>query len=182
MSKLMVPDISDYKNISDVYLLFFAILTVDVFVMFLARYFPDFFGAPLNKWYDKYQITAVLSDVLIILIGFVIARYVYTLFLKQKFGWNPSLFVGLVVVIQAIHDALFYLCVIRPLPDGHNSIIDLFKSYSKAGGQIIFGDALLMIGSALVAFIYKSMDSHVLVSTNVMVLYALPYILNTSWH
>jgi len=43
MQKLMVPDISDYKNISDVYLLFFAILTVDVFVMFLARYFPEIF-------------------------------------------------------------------------------------------------------------------------------------------
>jgi hypothetical protein len=176
----MISDLSDYKNISDIYLLFFAILTVDVFVMFLARYFPEFFGSALNRWYDDFQLSAVLSDVLIILIGFIIARYIYTIWIKPEFGWNPFLFVGLVVLIQAIHDALFYLFVIKPLPKGHNLMIDLFKTYSKGGLRIIGGDAMLMIMSALVGFLYKSLDQHVVVGVNVLVLYALPYILNTS--
>ena len=37
---LPVPDISNYKNMYDLVLLFFAILTVDVIVLFLTRYFP----------------------------------------------------------------------------------------------------------------------------------------------
>jgi len=175
----MTTNISNYKSVTDVFIIFFAILTVDVFVLFLVRYFPDFFGKSLNKWYDDFQLNAVLSDVLIILVGFLVARYVYTIWLNPIYGWNPLLFIGLVIAIQAIHDILFYLFVIRPLPVGHNSIIDLFKKYSEGGFKIVLGDGLLMLMSALVAFYYKSLNLETTVSINVLVLYALPYILNT---
>jgi hypothetical protein len=175
----MVPDISNYKNTYDLVLLFFAILTVDVIVLFLTRYFPNILGENLNSWYDKFGLNAVLADVLIILIGFMIARYVYTLYFKQSFGWNPILFVGLVVFVQVVHDLLFYFGVIQPLPVGHNQMMDVFKKYSKGGAKIILGDAGLMIASALVAFFYKSQPSHIFGSLSVLVSYALPYILYT---
>ena len=175
----MVPDISDYKNNNDLIVLFFAILTVDVIVLFLTRYFPNILGETLNEWYDRFGLNAVLSDVLIILIGFIIARYVYTTYFKKAYGWNPTLFVGLVVLIQAIHDVLFYVGVIKPIPFGHNQMIDVFKKYSNAGAKIIVGDAGLMIASALVAFFYKSQPQHVFASSSVLVSYALPYILYT---
>lgn len=160
-------------------MIFFAILTVDVTVIFLTRYFPEIFGRPLNDWYTKFGLSAVLSDVLVILIGFLIARYIYTAWIKPTFGWNPLLFILALVGIQAVHDILFYLGVILPIPAGHNEMIDVFKAYSKGGAKIIGGDSLLMIGSALVAFAYKSIPAHATVSMNVLVTYAMTYILYT---
>ena len=82
---MKLPDISDYKNIADQPILFFAILTVDVVVLFLTRYFPQYLGKSLNNWYNKFGLSAVLADVLIILIGFVIARYIYTIYIKPNY-------------------------------------------------------------------------------------------------
>ena len=112
---ITIPDISDYYNNYDILLLFFAIFFVDVVVLFLVRYFPDFFGKALNDWYTDFKFTAILSDVLIILLGFIIARYVYTTWIKPHYGWNPLLFLALLVGIQIVHDILFYLAIILPL-------------------------------------------------------------------
>ena len=175
----MIPDISDYTNINDVFLIFFAILIVDVFVLFLVRYFPNFFGQALNDWYTNFKFTAILSDILIILIGFLIARYIYTTWIKPSYGWNPLLFLALLVGIQIVHDILFYIAIILPIPIGRNEVIDLFKKYSKAGPKIIGGDAVLMIMSALVAFYYKSEPVHVVVTASILALYNATYILYT---
>lgn len=174
-----LSDLSNYQNHSDLILLFFAILTVDVAVLFLTRYFPQILGTTLNRWYDRFGLNAVLSDVLIILLGFVIARYVYSWYIKPKMGWNPALFMGLLVVIQVIHDLLFYVGVIKPLPVGHNQMIDVFKQYSNAGWKILVGDAGLMVGSALVAFLLKAFPTHAVAGWSILVSYALPYILYT---
>jgi hypothetical protein len=176
----MLPDLSNYKNIYDLVIIFFAILTVDVAVLFLTRYFPDIFGETLNVWYDRFGLNAVLSDVLVILLGFVVARYLYTWFIKPKYGWKPLWFMGLLVVTQIVHDLLFYFGVIEPLPEGHNQMIDVFKRYSEAGSKIIAGDAVLMISSALVAFAYQSIPTHAFAGASALVSYALPYILYTS--
>lgn len=177
---MTVPDISAYSNVWDIPLLFFAILTVDVCVLFLTRYFPEFFGRPLNDWYTKFGLSAVLSDVLVILIGFLIARYIYTIWFKPTMGWNPAVFVGLLVVVQLIHDVLFYKGVIVPLPKGHNEMIDVFKAYAEsAGARILAGDAGLMIASAGFAFAYKAIPMHATAAISVVVSYALTYILYT---
>ena len=176
---ITIPDISDYYNNSDILLLLFAIFFVDVFVLFLVRYFPVFFGKALNDWYTDFKFTAILSDVLIILLGFVIARYVYTTWIKPRYGWHPLLFLALLVGIQVVHDILFYLAIILPIPIGHNEVIDLFKKYSRAGPKIIVGDAVLMVASALVAFYYKSQPSHVAVTASIFALYNATYILYT---
>ena len=178
-TKEMLPDISNYRNVHDIVLIIFAILALDTSVLFLTRYFPNILGKPLNDWYDRFRLLAVCSDVLVITIGFLITQILYTHFLKPIFGWNPFLFVGTLVLVQAIHDALFFLFVIEPLPKGHNEMIDVFKEYSKAGAIIIGGDSLLMLGSALIAFAYKSQPDFVVGISSVVVSYALTYILYT---
>jgi hypothetical protein len=152
---------------------------VDVTVLFLIRYFPNIFGQALNDWYSNFQFTAILSDVLIILLGFIIARYIYTIYIKPTYGWNPWIFLGLLVLIQVVHDILFYLCVILPIPIGKNAIIDLFKQYSRGGPKIILGDALLMIASAFVAFYYKAQPMHIVVASAALVTYHATYIVYT---
>jgi glucan phosphoethanolaminetransferase (alkaline phosphatase superfamily) len=178
-AKSALANISKFDEVWDIPLLFFSILTVDVIVLFLARYY-GVGGKSLNKWYDAFGIAAVLADVLVILIGFFIARWVYSTWLQPRFGWNAIYFVLLLVGVQVIHDILFYFLVIRPLPQGHNEMIDVFKAYAdENGGAIISGDAVLMISSALVAMILKAQPVATSASVFTLASYALPYILYT---
>jgi hypothetical protein len=175
-----LKDLSDYTDVSIAPLLFFSILTVDVAVLFLTRYFPELLGMPLNDWYTKFGLSAVLSDVLVIFLGFLIARYVYTWYFKKDYGWNPSVFAAVLVAVQAIHDVLFYFGVIVPLPKGENAMMDVFKAYAASGGaKIIFGDALLMLGSLSAFWFYSSLPAHVSLFSGAFVSYALTYILYT---
>lgn len=136
-------------------------------------------GKNLNIWYDNFGLSAVLADVLIIAVGFWIARTIYTNFFKAYLGWSPLHFVGLLVAIQAIHDILFYVLAIKPFPRGVNEMMDVFKDYSKAGGIIILGDAGLMIASALVAMFLKGLHPEAFAGFAIGTAYVLPYSLYT---
>lgn len=177
----MLSDISDFNNVSDWWFILLGILIIDVVVILLARHFPAFLGKNLNIWYDRFDLNAVLADVLIIAVGFAIARYVYTWFFAPTIGWNPLWFVGILVLIQLVHDILFYLGVILPIPRGLNEMMDVFKDYSEAGAKILAGDAGMMIGSAIVAMWLKSAPPHVTASVGLLTAYTLPYSLYTKW-
>jgi hypothetical protein len=179
---MLLGDISDYENNTDWAYILLGILIVDVVVLFLTRYFPDFLGKNLNIWYERFGLGAVISDVFIIAIGFALARYAYRYFVPMSTDpFNLPLFLGLLIVIQAIHDILFYVGVILPIPRGHNRMIDVFKDYAAGGGgRIILGDAGLMLGSAFAAMVLKEAPTHATVFTGLLTVYALPYILETN--
>ena len=176
-------DISNYKIVKDLVYIILAVLFVDVVVIFLTRFVPEVFGASLNRWYDLFGLNAVIADVLIIVIGFIIARYVYTGYVKEKFAdgkWSPLWFTGTAVGVQLIHDLLFYYGVITQVPRGQNMMMDVFKDYAASGGaKILFGDALMMIGSAGLAMALKTQPAHLVASFGALTAYALPYILYT---
>jgi len=177
--EIELPDISNYTVESDLFYIFCAILTVDVVVLFLARGF-NVGGKYLNEWYDNFHILAVIADVFVILIGFIIARYIYTRFFFDRFGWNAVYFILLLVFIQALHDALFYIGPIRSIPEGTNDMMDTFKRYAEdLGGKIIGGDALLMVSSAVIAMLYKKAPFHVTTSLTVLITYLLPFAIYT---
>lgn len=177
------PDISDPSEVSDFVYILLAVLFIDVVVLFLTRYFPDLMGRNLNRWYDLFGLNAVIADVLIIVLGFVIARYVYTNVVAPKFlggAWNPMAFTGTLVGVQAIHDLLFYFGVILQIPRGHNTMIDVFKDYAASGGaKILGGDALMMIGSMAVSTILKGTAAPLVAAFGFLTVYAVPYILYT---
>lgn len=158
-------------------LLITAILIVDVVVLFFTRYFPGFLGTPLNKWYTQFGLLAVISDVTIIAIGFALARWVYnTWFAGSGLLW----FLGILVAVQALHDILFYLGVILPLPRGHNAMMDVFKEYAaNAGGKIILGDAGLMLASAAVFLGLEQLKPEGQWFAGLLAAYTMPYILLT---
>jgi hypothetical protein len=176
-------DIGNYKIVSDLVYIVIAVLAVDVAVIFLTRFFPEVFGANLNRWYDLFGLNAVIADVLIIVIGFLIARYIYTGYVKEKFAdgqWNPLMFTGTLVGVQLLHDLAFYYGVITQVPRGHNAMMDVFKDYAASGGgKILFGDALMMIASAGIAMSIKPLPAHIVAAFGTLVAYALPYILYT---
>ncbi len=172
-------NISNFTDVSDLMYIFVAILTIDVVVLFLARYNKTG-GKYLNEWYDQFNILAVLVDVMVIFIGFIIARYIYTNLFFDKFGWNPIFFMLLLVIIQLVHDSLFYFGVLRNIPIRNNEMIDVLKKYAEdLGGVIYGGDALIVIASAVVAMCYKKIPTTAFISVGSIVLYSLPYILFT---
>jgi len=157
-----------------------ATLVIDLVVLFLIRYNSTFFGKPINDWYNQFGLNAVLSDVLVIALGFLMAQYAYQAFLEPRIGWNLPAFLLLLVAIQAVHDMLFYIGIIRPISEGHNGMIDVFKAYAESGkGRIILADAAMMVGAGVLASFLASAPTHVTAFVGILAAYAVPYILTT---
>ena len=174
------PDISDYFNVSDWMYIVVGVLVIEVLVIALTRFFPDMLGKNLNIWYNRFKWSGVIADVGIILVGFAIARYVYTEYIYPNKDWNSGLFTATAVVVQVVHDILFYFGVIGPVERGNNAMIDLFKDYAgDAGGKVIAGDSAMMIGSSLMSMVLKSAPGHAVVVVGLLAVYAIPYLLET---
>ena len=59
-------------------------------------------------------------------------------------------------------------------------MIDVFKAYGQEnGGKILVADALMMIATALLSVTLKSIPNHITVSTLLLTLYSLCFILYT---
>jgi hypothetical protein len=172
-------DLSDYKYFPQILV---AVLIVDLIVIFLVRFFPGFWGSTINVWYDRFGLSAVIADVLVIVLGFMLAQFVYKNYLKPEYGWNPLLFGGLLVFIQVVHDLLFYFGVIRPIPAGHNGMMDVFKTYADRGGaKVVVADTAMMLGSFGIASWLAGAAPQATVFSGVLAAYAVPYILTTQW-
>ena len=157
-----------------------SVIIVDLIVLFLIRYFPDFFGKDINIWYNKFGLNAVIADVLSIVLGFFIAQFIYSTFLVKQFGWNLPVFIAVLLCVQLVHDLLFYVGVIVPIPTGHNGMIDVFKAYAEAGNaRILAADSAMMIGSALIASTLVTLPASVTLFSGTLAAYAIPYILTT---
>ncbi len=175
-----LANIANYRANEDWWFILPAILFVDVFIIFLCRFFPMTFGKSINDWYDKFGLAAVLSDVMIIAIGIAIARYIYSVFFMESEGWSIYYFVALAIVIQIVHDIVFAYGVVDKIPHGHNEMIDVFKTYIQGGPKILLVDAVMIAGSIGIAAAMKNQDAHYTVSGFLVTAYALSYILYTN--
>jgi hypothetical protein len=171
-------DISEYQDVSDWVYIIVGVILVEVIVLFLVRYFPDVFGKYVNVWYNRFKLSAVMADILIILIGFGISRYIYSEWLYPTHDWNAVYFTATTVAVQVVHDLLFYVGVIRPAHHGENAMIDVFKDYANEGGfKIIAADSLMVIGTSIFAMLLKGSSPHVVASLALVSAYAIPFIL-----
>lgn len=176
---MLLGDITNPEESKDWWYILVAILIVDIVVIFLAKYLPDILGISINQWYERFGLNAVISDVFIIAIGFFIARYAYTYFMPASYGFNLWYFLAILVVVQLIHDIFFYVAIIKPIPQGHNRMIDVFKRYSSGGVKILLSDAAMMIASALIAMYLKEAGPETYAGVSLLTIYTLPYILET---
>jgi len=153
---------------------------VDILIIFIIRYLPRIFGKEINIWYTKFGLSAVLADVLSITLGVVIGQFIYRQAVEPSLGWSLLAFLGVVVAFQLCHDLLFALFVIYPIPQGHNGMIDVFKSYANYGKyRILLVDATMMILTTLLASFLYTQPAAVTIVTGSFALYSLPYILTT---
>jgi hypothetical protein len=171
---MIFQDISNFNNVSDYLPILNGCINADIIIIFLL-YHGVFKSYYLKKWYKKYQLSAVIADVLILVIGIIIARYLY----KYFFGaFNIWKFTGLAVMIQIIHDILFYL-FFKTVPRGYNAMLDFFKDYAnEVGINAILGDSFMMILATLLSshFATYTLNSNIIVL--IFSVYFVPYIIN----
>jgi uncharacterized protein YacL len=148
-----------------------AVLWVDFFVIALSKVFP--MTTALDSWYKQFGIVAVMSDVLVIILGILLAQ-----FIKPTADTHTLAITS--IIIQVIHDSLFYVGVILPIPRGHNAMIDLFKKYSNEGGyKILLADAAMIGGSVYLADYFHSLRTEHVVFLCLLAVYAITFILYT---
>ena len=170
----MFKDISNFTNVNDYLPILNGSLNADLIIIFLL-YHGIFKSKLLGKWYKKYQLSAVLADVLILVIGIILARFFYKYLFDSFNIWK---FTGLAVVIQIIHDILFYL-FFKSVPTGYNAMLDFFKEYAReVGVGAILGDSFMMIIACLLSsyFATYSLNGNLIIL--IISLYFIPYMIN----
>ena len=145
-----------------------AAIWVDFFTVVLAKYV--FKGVAIKQWYGQFQYVAVLSDVLSLMIGVMLAQL---LFPKMNLIFAA-------VIVQIVHDLLFGGIVLGLVPTGHNSMIDLFKTYaSESSYGIIVYDSLMMVLGVLLMNYFSTIKKEIVTLLALIGAYALTYIVYT---
>ena len=171
---MIFKDISNFNNVNDYLPILNGCINADLLIIFLV-YHGVFNSFYLKKWYKKYQLSAVLADVLILFIGIILARFLYKYIFSTFSIWK---FTFLAVCIQILHDILFYF-FFTLIPKGHNSMIDFFKEYAKEVGiGAIAGDSFMMILSCLISSNFATFTLNSNIICLVFSLYFFPYMIN----
>jgi len=168
-----------FDLVKDPISLFTAAFFVDLVFAFWIRYY---LGKPINDWYDQFRFSAVLADVLSIIIGILMGYLIYTkLILKENQEFNMGIFIITCIGFQLIHDLFFYYAVIKPIPRKHNDMIDVFKDYSESGGVgILLIDAIMIISTIGIFYLmHTEFDDLTKLISFAVVLYAIQYIIYT---
>ena len=130
-------------------------------------------GKSLDTWYSKFGMTAVLSDCLVMLLGIQLV-----LLFEPKAGFFHLLV--LAIVIQIIHDILFYFLVIETVPVGQNDMIDLFKEYANENSyKIVLADSFMIGSTVALGYYFHSLHTSTVSFVGLLSVYALTYIIYT---
>ena len=169
----MFKNIGNFNDINDYLPLFNAVLITDLFVIFLLNTMV-IKSQVLRQWYAQYNLSAVIADVLIILIGLIITRAIYYYVFNN---FSLLKFMILAVIVQIVHDILFYV-FFRNIPRGVNKMIDTFKDYAnEISYKAIISDSGMMIMSCLIASYLASKNTNTNIIVLISSLYLLPYLL-----
>lgn len=169
----MFKDISKFNNLNDYLPLLNAVLITDLLVIVLSnmRIIDSSF---LRKWYQKFILSAVIADVLSILLGLIITRAIYY-YVFDKFSLLQ--FILLAILIQVCHDILFYM-VFSSIPRGTNSIIDIFQDFAKeASYKAILSNSAMMTSACLFASYLANFDANTNIVIMISAIYILQYVL-----
>ena len=172
----MFKDISNFSNINDYLPILNGAVLSDIIIIFILYYTPFFNSKYLMKWYETYRLSGIIADVFIIIIGFVITRYIYS---RLNLEWNPLKFLLLYLIVQITHDFLFYL-FFNSVPRGLNRMLDLFKDYAiEVSYKAILGDSFMIIIAVIAAMIFANFSLNTNIIILVVLIYLIPFVLYT---
>jgi hypothetical protein len=163
--------IHNFKDTSDYLPILSGVLITDLLVILML------IGGIINskvllRWYKELSLSAVIADVLIIVLGITFVRFLYP-YIFDKYSLLK--FLLLAVVIQVTHDILFYLFC-TSVKRGKSKILDIFKDYGlEKGSGAIVADSLMMISSILIASYLKGFSLNANIITLIIAVYIVPY-------
>jgi hypothetical protein len=169
----MFKNIANFSNTKDYLPLLSGVLITDMFVILLLN-MKLINSQVLRKWYSEYNLSAVIADVFIILIGLIITRAIYYYIFDN---FSILKFILVAVVVQVIHDILFYI-LFKNVPRGMNRMLDTFKDYAnEVSYKAIISDSGMMVMAAIIASYLagESLNKNIIVL--VVSVYVLPYLL-----
>ena len=169
----MFTNIANFNNTSDYISLLNGALITDLFVILLLN-LKIIKSQVLIRWYSQYNLSAVIADVLIILIGLIIVRAIYFHIFDS---FSIEKFIILAVIVQFIHDILFYIFFTN-VPRGVNKMLDTFKDYAnEVSYKAILSDSGMMIMTSLIASYLANKSANANIIILILSLYLLPYLL-----
>ena len=132
----------------------------------------------LIDWYKTYNLSAVIADVFIIIIGVLLTRFLYP-YVYGNNSFSLIKFIILAVIVQISHDILFNF-IINAIPRGANRMVDTFKAYAKEVGiKAILSDSAMMISTCLIANYLANKSSSTNIIVFICVVYCVPYLIYT---
>jgi len=161
-----------------------ATLVIETFMLFLFRFTKSpFSGIAINRWYNNIGLTAVLLDIVSVLIGFYLAKFLYEYLVNNNYintNYEFYKYLGLVLLIQILHDFGFYFTVVQNTKRGVNKVIDEFKDYAKSvkSGAVIGDSFMYIVATPLLYYYIKNNRNDVNVFTNIVCLYLIGYFLH----
>jgi hypothetical protein len=169
----LLKNLSNFKNVGDYLPIVVAALIVDMVV--LSRVVSGGIKIKsLDAWYNKFGLLAVIADVLSIVIGIVISRFLYTLLFKNYY---LILFLLLTVLVQVTHD-LSFAWLFNTIPRNKSRILDVFKDYGKeVGGAILLADSTMMVSTILLGSFLATLSTNSVIIVLIVSAYILPYLL-----
>ena len=169
----MCKNIADFRNVNDYLPLFNAVLITDLSVIALLNT-KVISSDVLRKWYSKYNLSAVIADVLIILIVLIITRFLYYSIFTDFSIVN---FILLAIGLQVTHDILFY-AFFSSIPRGVNQMLDTFKDYAnELSFKAVLADSGMMTMSCLIAYFLVNQTANTNIIVLISSMYLLPYLL-----
>jgi len=145
-----------------------AALIIEFWVIYIFKHLGT--GKSIKLWYDKFGLVAVLSDVTSVMIGIMIAHFV----VPSATGWSLAFYS---VIVQIIHDVLYYVLLVVPIPRGTNAVIDLMKDYaSEVSYGPIIADSGIMITTVGAYTLLKGQSTERLAFIALCALYSISYV------
>ena len=171
---MQFKDISKFSNIFDYLPILNGVLLVETFIIYFAIK-GVFKSKYLTAWYKTYGLAAVMADVLIVMIGFILTRFFYSYFFTS---FSIGFFILLALCIQVVHDIGFY-AFFSLVPRDFNKMLDLFKDYAKeVGVGAIIGDSSIVFFSVIFASLYAGASLNLNIIYLIVTLYFIPYMLH----
>ena len=135
----------------------------------------------INKWYTNLRWTAVILDILSLLIGFYIAKFIFEYVVKEKMITKENeifKYLGILLCVQIIHDFSFYTLINKQNKKGTSQVMDEFIDYSKTVGiNAVIGDSLMYIISIPILYIIYKMKDDITIFSILVSIYVVGYLI-----
>ena len=169
----MTKNIANFNNTNDYISILSAVIITDLIVILLLN-INLIKTKSLKSWYNKFNLSAVIADVLVIVLVLILTRYLYYKIFKE---FSIIKFIVLALSLQITHDILFYI-MITLIPKGSNRMIDVFKEYAnEVSYWAIIADSLMMISSSLLAYYFVNLDMNTNIIILIIAIYIIPYMI-----